>query len=133
MRTAIRNKKLVLPELSYEIVGALFDVFHELGSGFHEKHYYRAIQKALEKRGLSVVSQLKVSIEFNDSKIGIFYLDFLVNDQIVLEIKVGLRFRDSDFRQVRAYLKASRKPLAILARFGKDGVTFYRTLPPSIS
>jgi GxxExxY protein len=128
---------LVLPEMSYQIIGALFDVFHDLGFGYREKYYYPAIKASLKKRGLQVKTQVKVNVQFQDKKIADIFLDFLIlindlliNDLIILEIKLGARFRKPDFDQVKTYLKATGKPLAILARISKDGVTFHRVLPP---
>lgn len=48
----IKRKDLVYPELSYKIVGILFDVYNELGYGFQEKHYQRAVTKALKDKEL---------------------------------------------------------------------------------
>lgn len=58
MDVKIKNKDLILPELSYQVVGSLFEVSNELGVGFQEKYYYRAIKLALEKRGLRVKTQV---------------------------------------------------------------------------
>ena len=126
----VKNKNIVLPELSYQIVGALFEVFHELGYGYREKYYYPATRAALEKRGLQVKTQVKIPVQFQHVKIGDNFLDFLINDLIILELKIETRFRKADFDQVKSYLKATGKPLGILARISRDGVTFHRVLPP---
>lgn len=107
MPTGIRSQNLILPELSYKVVGALFEVFDELGYGFQEKHYYRAVKQALEKRDLKVKEQVRIPLQFRGYKIGDYYLDFLVNDELVLELKIGARFRKADFEQVKGYLKAN--------------------------
>ena len=131
MGGTVRNKNLVLPELSYEIMGTLFEVSNELGAGYQEKYYYRAIKAALDKRGLKVKTQVYLPLEFKDTKLGNYFLDFLVEDKIVLELKIGRRFKKADFEQIEAYLKATNTPLGILARIDKDGeVAYHRVLPP---
>ena len=128
---ATKNKNLIFPEQSYEIVGALFEVFHELGAGLKERHYYPAIKEALIKRGMDIKEQLHVPVQFQQNKIGTQFLDFLIDDKIVLELKVDTRFRKPDYDQIKAYLATSNCSLGILARFDADGVTFHRVLNPN--
>ena len=123
------RQDLVLPELSYAVVGALFEVSNEFGNSYQEKYYYPAVKKSLEKRGLSVKTQIAIPIKFQDERISQYIVDFLIEDKIVLELKVSGRFRKSDFFQLKAYLQVSKKPLGILARIASDGVTFHRVLP----
>lgn len=123
-------QKLILPELSYKIIGALFDVCNELGTGLPEKNYYRAIKQALEQKGLLVKTQVAIPVQFRGIKIGSSFLDFLIENKVVLEFKIGSRFKKKDFEQIKAYLKLANKPLGILARISDEGVTFHRVLPP---
>lgn len=126
-----KNSNLILPELSYTIVGAMFTVFNEMGGGLKEKYYYAPIQRLLESKGLHVQGQIRIPIEFRHSKVGDQFLDFLVDNKVVLEIKVGGRFRTSDYNQVKAYLRLIGCPLGILARFDQNGVAFHRILNPN--
>lgn len=74
---------------SYKIVGAVIKGFKELGYGYQEKYYYRAIKLALIDSGFSVAEQLLTPLAFKGESIGRYYLDFLINQAIVLEIKVS--------------------------------------------
>lgn len=65
-------------------------------------------------------------MKFEDEKVGIFYLDFLVEDKVIIEIKVGNRFHKSSFDQIISYLKANNKELGILIKFTRDGIKFVR-------
>jgi GxxExxY protein len=56
------------------------------------------------------------------------YLDFIIDEKIVLEIKQGDRFHKNDFEQVYNYLKSTGLKLGILARFSKSGVKFKRVV-----
>lgn len=120
--------KVIYPDLSYKIVGANFDVYNSLGYGYQEKYYYRAVALALKKRGLRFIAQLYVPIKIGSDKIGHYYLDFLIEDKIILEIKVGDYFNRTNMAQVLAYLKATNKKLAIIVNFTRTGIKFRRIL-----
>ena len=122
------NKTLIYPETSYKIVGILFNVYNELGFGYQEKYYYKAIREGLQKNGLSFQEQLPISIKYLDAKIGTYYIDFLVDNTVVLEIKQGERFLKKHFDQVLAYLKSTNLKLGILAGFTSNGIKFKRIL-----
>ena len=73
----MKNKiDLIYPDLSYEIVGVLFQVFNELGYGYQEKYYENAISKLLDKKLINYKRQIKCDLKFDNEKIGIYYLDF---------------------------------------------------------
>lgn len=124
----LKRADIVCPELSYQIVGALFDVYNALGDGHLEKTYQQAVAKSLEEKGLSFQEQVPSEVAFKGERVGTQYLDFLVEDSVILELKQGDRFRKQNFNQVIAYLKATNKPLAILANFTRDGVLFRRLI-----
>lgn len=122
------NNKIIYPELSYEIVGALFDVFNDLGYGLQEKYYYRAIAQELKNRGLNFKSQAPIKLDYRGSKIGFYLVDFIIEEKIILEIKKGNFFARTNIEQVKAYLHTSGLKLAILANFTEQGVKFKRIL-----
>lgn len=125
MEKTIR-KDLLYPDLSYKIIGVLFDVYNDLGYGYQEKYYEKAIAKAFEQAGLKYKEQLHVPFKFKEYKIGDYYLDFLVEDKIVVELKKGDRFSKKNIEQVYAYLKAKDLKLGILAQFSTNGLKFKR-------
>jgi GxxExxY protein len=120
----IRKKDLVYPELSYQIIGILFEVYNELGPGYHEKYYQRAIAVGLKRSNLSFREQVHVSLIFKGEKIGNYYLDFLIADKIILEIKKGERFSKRNIDQILTYLKAKKLKLGIIANFGQKELKF---------
>ncbi|MFA6100077.1 MAG: GxxExxY protein [Patescibacteria group bacterium] len=117
---------LVLPELSYQIVGMLFDVYNTLGYGHLERVYQKAIAEELKRKGLEFKEQVAFNVDYQGKKIGSYFLDFLIEDKVILEIKQGERFLRGNLNQVNAYLKASGLKLAILANFTPQGVLFKR-------
>ncbi|HNW09303.1 MAG TPA: GxxExxY protein [bacterium] len=120
--------KVVYKELSFKIVGILFEVYNELGYGYREKYYEEAIARCFIKDGIKFQRQLACDLIFKGEKIGINFLDFLVEDKIILELKKGNSFSKNNIEQVRNYLEATGKRLAILANFTSKGVKFLRVL-----
>lgn len=122
------KQKVIYPELSYKIIGALFDVYNELGAGYQEKYYQKAIEVAFGEKGIEFKSQFPIVIKFKDRKIGHYLLDFLIEGRIILEIKKGDYFSKNNIEQVLGYLKSTNSKLAILANFTPTGVKFRRVL-----
>lgn len=123
-----KNNQLIYPELSYEVVGILFSVHRELGNRYPEKVYQRAIEKALEKRGLSFEREVYMPISYDGESVGKQFFDFVINGKILLEIKAVPRLRITDFRQILGYLKHANLRLGILANFRTDSLSFRRII-----
>jgi len=121
-------EKVIYKELSYLLVGILFDIYNELGYGYQEKHYERAIGKELARRKVPYKCQLCCRLKLRGEEIGKYYFDFLVDDKIVLEIKRGNYFSRKNISQVKGYLKAMNLQLGILANFTESGIKFMRIL-----
>ena len=120
--------ELIEKDLSYKIVGILFDVYNALGGGYQEKYYQRAIMNELRRRGIGFREQANIPLIYKGNPIGRYFLNFLIEDKIVLEIKAESKFYVRDVRQVLAYLKSSNTPLAILANFNRNTLQFKRIL-----
>lgn len=125
------NKKpwrndLIYPELSYRIIGILFEVYNQLGPGYHEKYYQKAIASGFEKSELSFKREVYCPVFFKNDNIGCYFLDFLIENKIVLEIKKGDRFSKRNIDQTIAYLKANNLKLGIIANFGNKELKFKR-------
>jgi GxxExxY protein len=128
LKTKLKRNDLVYPALSYQIIGILFDVFNTLGFGYQEKHYQKALSIALKKAGLCFKEQIHIPLHYKTEKIGNYYLDFLIEEKIVLEIKKGNYFLKSNIDQIYSYLKATELKLGILANFTEKGVKYKRIL-----
>jgi len=77
---------------------------------------------------MSFKEQIYVPLNFKGIKIGNYYLDFLIENKIILEIKKGEKFTRKNIEQIYAYRKASDLKLGILANFTKTGLRFKRIL-----
>ena len=124
----LKRKDLLYPELSYQIIGILFDVCNEMGYGYQEKYYQKAISEKLKESKLTFKEQVPVDIIFNDNKIGKYFLDFLIEDKIIMEIKKMDKFLKVNIDQTYAYLKSTKLKLGILANFTKKGIQYKRII-----
>lgn len=122
------KEKVIYPELSYKIIGTVFDVFNSLGYGYQEKYYQKALAVALKDNDIEFKEQVPTKILYKNNLLGIYFLDFLVDDKIVLEIKKSPRFSRKNIEQVYAYLKATNLKLGILVNFSPNDVKFKRIL-----
>lgn len=123
---------LVYKELSYKIIGVAFNVFNNLGYGMQEKYYQKAFAKELELIGVPFEKENMVTIDYKGSDLGRYFADFIVDDKVVVELKVRPRLGYTQIRQVTEYLDKFNKKLAILIYFNKDGVHYRRILNPKI-
>lgn len=119
---------IVYPELSYRIVGVLYKVYNKMGGGFQEKYYQKAISQELFLEKIPFLEQVRTDLNYNGKNIGKYYLDFIVDHKIVLEIKITPGFSQRDVMQVLNYLKQSDLKLGILAGFSRNWVFYKRIL-----
>lgn len=124
----VRKEKIIYKELSYLTVGVLYEVYNEMGFGYAEKHYQKAISVLLAEKKIKFRQQVPFNIIFRGNVIGRYFLDFIIDDKIALEIKKGPNFSKKNIEQIKGYLKATGFRLAILANFTPRGVKFFRLL-----
>ncbi len=124
------NNKVIYKELSYQIVGILYEVYNSLGYGYLEKYYEKAIEKCFIDIHVKYKRQAPYKVIFHGEIIGRNYVDFIVEDKIVLELKRGDHFSKSNIEQIKGYLAVTNLKLAILAHFTSHGVKIFRVFNP---
>ena len=111
-------------EISYQIRGAIFDVYNELGPGLLESIYEAALVSELKMRGLRVESQIPLPIYYKGVKLPVDYrLDLLVEGKVIVELKSVHEMQDVFHLQLNTYLKISGLHLGILVNFNCDRIT----------
>ena len=80
------------------------------------------------KNNIKYREQVKTTINFKNQNLGRYFLDFLIENKIVLEIKATGQFTSRDVKQVLGYLQKTGLDLGILVGFTKQGVIFKRIL-----
>ena len=132
MSTDNTDKKQARPnlheELTRKIIGALFNVYNKLGYGYREKELQRALAEEFKKLGLSFVRELHCNLIYEGKVISRFYIDFLVEGKVVVELKVADDFYKKHFDQVMTYLKTNHLRLGLLAIFTKQKVLIKRII-----
>ena len=114
-------------ELTYQIRGAVWDVYNDLGPGLLESVYEEALVYELQQRGLKVELQKQVPIIYKGCKLNTdLRLDLVVEDQIIVELKSVEELRPIFFKQTKTYLRLMNKRIGLLVNFGeydmKEGV-----------
>ena len=112
-----------LNEISYQIRGAVFDVYNELGPGLLEKVYEQALIIELQNKKLQVQKQVPIEVLYRGFDLGLQYrLDLLVNEQVVIELKSVETLLPVHHKQLITYLKLAKKPLGFLINFNTDSI-----------
>lgn len=110
-------------ELSYEIRGAIYDVYKDLGPGLLESVYEEALVFELEQRGLKVQRQLQVPIIYKGHELKTeLRLDLLVEDQVIVELKSVEEMKKVFGKQLLTYLRLMNKRLRLLVNFNTDNI-----------
>lgn len=104
-------------EITYKINGAVFEVNRELGSGFLEKVYEKALLFELRERGLKAENQVPVKVVYKDKNVGKYFIDILVESQIIIELKAVEYLSKIHEAQMLNYLKATGFEIGLLVNF----------------
>ena len=105
--------------LTEKIIACCFRVHNELGPGFAEKIYHKALMIAFEDADLAYEAEKTFNVFFQDKKVGSFRLDLLVEGKVIVEIKALTGNIPEVFKyQVLSYLKASGLRVGLLINFG---------------
>ena len=103
----------------YAIIGAAMEVYNQLGPGFLEAIYQEALEIELKERDISFVSQSKIFVNYKEHQLKKYYVaDFLVYQEIIVEIKAQDQLTSNNEAQILNQLKATGKQLGLLINFG---------------
>jgi len=107
-----------LTDLTYKINGACIEIHKILGSGLLESVYHKCLEEELKLRNIKFKSELKIPIIYKGKEINCdFFCDFLIEDQIVLEIKSVTLINEIHRAQILNYINLMQKPKGILVNF----------------
>lgn len=117
-------KMMTENEISYEIRGAIFSVYNNLGPGLLESAYEAALGFEIAKRRLFYATQVPLPMRYESICLDISYrLDFLVEDKVIVEIKSVETLLNVHHKQLITYLKLSGLKLGILVNFNTDDIS----------
>ncbi|MBM2849656.1 MAG: GxxExxY protein, partial [Anaerolineales bacterium] len=116
--------------LRYKIIGLAMAIHNELGPGFPEEIYHRAMIVGLTVDGVPHVAEFEIEISFRGQTIGKFELDLVADQKVIVELKAVSALAPIHEQQVIAYLAASGLPVGLLINFGAAKLEFKRLFPP---
>ncbi|EOZ95998.1 hypothetical protein A33Q_2591 [Indibacter alkaliphilus LW1] len=109
-------------DISYEIRGAIYSVYNNIGPGLLESIYESALDYELKKLGLKTKRQVVLPFHYCGDQLGSFRLDLLVNDKVIVEVKSVAELLPVHHKQLISYLKLSNFRLGILVNFNVNNI-----------
>ena len=110
--------KLLHEALTKEIIGAFYAVFNELGYGFIESVYKRALVVELKARGLACECEVMFTVFYKGVDVGLYKADIVVEGKVIVEVKSVERLAPIHEVQVVNYLRAADIPVGLLMNYG---------------
>jgi GxxExxY protein len=108
----------VLNPLSKRVIGCALTVSNALGSGFLEKVYENALAHELRKARLAVEQQRGITVTYDGIAVGEYFVDLLVEDAVLVELKTVRALEGAHRAQCLNYLRATGRHLCLLMNFG---------------
>ena len=112
--------------ITEKILESSFEVINELGAGFLESVYEKALLIALKDKGLGVQSQVPLNVNFREQSVGEFFADIVVNKLVILELKAVKTLLPEHQAQMINYLKATGAEVGMLINFGNSKLEYKR-------
>ncbi|HXF06397.1 MAG TPA: GxxExxY protein [Blastocatellia bacterium] len=118
--------ELLEKELTEKIIAACIEVSNELGPGFLESLYEKALLIALAEKGLTAQAQVPLRVQFRNRVVGEFYADILVEGRVIVELKAAKALTGEHEAQLLNYLKATGMKVGLLVDFGRPRLEWKR-------
>jgi GxxExxY protein len=117
---------MLYEDLTGKALEACFEVMRELGAGFLESVYEKALLIALQQKGMSAKAQFPLAVKFRGHVVGEFYADVLLEDKIIIELKAVRALTPEHHAQLINYLHATGIDIGLLINFGNPKLEFRR-------
>jgi len=124
------EKEKIEDDLTYKIIGCAMKVHSTLGNGFQEVIYQRALAIELRKADLEFKRELEMQIYYEGENIGTRRVDFLVEDEVMVELKAVVKTEDAHLAQGLNYLVAYKVDKGLLLNFGAKSLEVKRLRHP---
>ncbi|MEP7015356.1 MAG: GxxExxY protein [Verrucomicrobiota bacterium] len=113
-------------EITEAIIGAAFEVHNHLGYGFLHRVYQRALQAELVRRGFRGELEKRTAVRYKEIVVGEYDSNLIVNDAVLIELKIAPQYDKRDKAQLLNLLKATGFKVGILISFGRSKVEYKR-------
>ena len=118
------TKNMTLDEITYKINGCAMKVHNTLGNGFQEVIYQRCLAIELERTGLVFGREVEQIIYYDGIEVGTRRADFVVENQVVVELKALINLEDVHLAQAKNYVVAYGFQVGLLINFGANSLQF---------
>ena len=115
-------------DLTYKIIGALYAVHNELGPVHKENIYHKAIALEFKESAINFEEENSLPVKYKGKKIGSYRPDFIIEDNVILEIKAVPMITKSMMDQIYYYVKGTQYKLVLLANFGTKRLSVKRRI-----
>lgn len=113
-------------ELTHKVIGAAMEVHKQLGNGFQEVVYQRALSIEMNLQGIAHEREKEMLLLYKGYDVGTRRVDFFVDDTIMVEIKALIQLEDVHLAQAKNYLEAYHLQTGLLINFGAKSLEFKR-------
>ncbi len=117
---------MMYEEITKRIIAASMKVHSELGNGFQEVIYQRALEIEMSFENLSFQREMEMPVFYRDRQIGTRRVDFFVEEKIMVELKAIIHLEDVHLAQAMNYLEAYKMEIGLLINFGSKSLEFKR-------
>lgn len=121
---------MTLDEITYKINGCAMKVHNTLGNGFQEVIYQRCLAIELEKSGLNFGREVEQTIYYEGIEVGARRADFVVENQVIVELKALINLEDVHLAQAKNYVVAYDFAVGLLINFGANSLQFKKVFNP---
>jgi len=118
----------IYKDLTYKIIGCLYEVHRELGAVHKEVIYHKGVAIELANNKIPFAEEKSIEVRYKGKKIGVYKPDFIIEDKVILEIKVAAAITKAMQNQVYYYVKGTKYKLVLLANFGASKVGIKRLI-----
>lgn len=119
--------------ITYKIIGCAMKIHNTLGNGFQEVIYQRCLQIEMERAGLNFGREVEQEIFYEDIKVGTRRADFIVENQVIVELKAMINLEDVHLAQAKNYVVAYNFPKGLLISFGSLSLQYKLIFNPRLN
>lgn len=123
-------KEEIKDDLTYKIIGCAMKVHNTLGNGFQEVIYQRALAIELRNSGIEFLREQEIPIYYEGENIGTRRVDFMVEGEVLVELKALIKIEDVHLAQGLNYLVAYKLDKGLLINFGAQSLEVKRLRHP---
>jgi GxxExxY protein len=117
---------MIYQDLTGEVIGCAMEVHRQMGPGFQEYVYQRALEIELLQKAVKYQREFEIKIFYKGEYIALRRVDFLIADAITVELKARNEIEDVHLAQAINYLESSAYPVGLLINFGAKSLQFKR-------